>query len=128
MRNSIAFAILVAVSNGCAASRVSPVVAAASVPADFSEIPTDRCSPALDGLYVSYDGANDLIRAFRRQEADCQVKVIDAEARADIANARCKECASAKRWSIFAPIIGFGAGAALVGLIWGFVEAMGNTK
>jgi len=117
VRNSIVFAILVA-SNACAARSVPPMVASASLPADFTEIPEGRCSPALDGLFVSYDGANDLIRAFRRQDTDCKIQVIDAHAERDIARARCRECESAKQWSIIAPILSFVGGMLITGAVF----------
>jgi len=119
VRNSIACAILVA-SNACAPASVRPVAAAASLPADFTEIAPDRCSPALDGLFVSYDGANDLIRSYRRQDAACESRVIDADVKREIAEARCKECVAAKNWSIWGPVAGFMTGVAItLGIVLG---------
>ncbi len=112
MRNLSACVTLVAVISGCASSRTVPVAYSATMPVDFSEIPADRCSPPLDGLYLSYEGANDLIRAYRKQDTACEMAKIDLTQRAEIAEVRCKECETAKQWSIWAPVIGFILGAA----------------
>lgn len=72
-------AIAAALLSSCAAF-VALAPAPATTEVDFAEIAPDRCSPALDGLFVSHAGAIDLVRGMRRAEHDHQVKIIRLEA------------------------------------------------
>lgn len=76
------FAIAVAGLCSCVsmAPRLAPPVTyPATMEVDFTEIPPERCSPVLDGLFVSHDGATDLVRGMRRAERDCAVRVLEAD-------------------------------------------------
>ncbi len=75
------YAIAVVSLYGCAAlpsSMQAPVVSPVQV--DFSDIPAERCSPSLDGLFVSHQGAIELVRGMRRADHDYQVKIIELDA------------------------------------------------
>jgi hypothetical protein len=62
----------------------APTLYPATVEVDFTEIPLDRCNPALDGLFVSHQGAIDLVRGMRRTEHDYQVQAIQLESEKNV--------------------------------------------
>lgn len=75
-------AIAVALLTSCAAQSltvVDPVRYASTMPVDFDEIPFDRCQPALEGMFLSHEGAIDLVRGMRKVERDYQVQLINQE-------------------------------------------------
>jgi hypothetical protein len=81
MRSSV-YAILVVSLCDCAAKTSTitvPTLYPATLPVDFIEIPIDRCSPPIDGLYMSHAAAVDLVKGIRHIEHDATLKVLDVD-------------------------------------------------
>lgn len=115
------FALCLALARCAPATAVLPIAASlpASAPApvfDFEEIPPGACVPPfVDGLYVSWPSARNLVIAHRQRERDHKLAMIEIEEKAALAESRAasaeKVAAAADSWlSRYGLLVGFGAG------------------
>jgi hypothetical protein len=109
--------------NSCAAHlspASQPVIAAASLPV-YQIIPTDRCSPPLDGVFLSWDGVRSELISRKSVETACEKAITEAKARADTAeanDAEAKKLAQNKATDWFGTI---GIPVAVTSFIVGFI-------
>lgn len=124
---SVTVAILVL---NCASKIPQPV--ASSMPIayddDFLDIPRGRCSPELDGFFVSRDGAIDMVRGIRRIERDYKISIIHKDTEINICQSKLEAARqemaidnSQKAWSLIGKLSTAGIASALV--VGGFIAA-----
>jgi len=113
-----------ALASSCAGHTPAPHAAAASQPAGFYEPAPGQCAPAIDGVCLGWPGLQALLLEQSRREHAWQVALIDADERAQVAEA---QRAAAERvaaqhawWSTWgwplvlgAAVLGAGGGAVL---------------
>lgn len=119
----LAFLALVLCFMGCA-----PVMSkSATMPVawgldDYDDIPRDRCSPELHGMYLSYQGGNAALDANARATRSCERSILHAETAQKLAEARCPACERARAWATAGVILTIGSGLLTVGLGAVFIE------
>lgn len=97
----------------CATTRVIvPASQPATMEVDFSDIPLSRCHPALRGMFVSYAGADALLRDHDHEVTECRKRTIDAEAQRDVERTKTRSSESDRQWAAWGKV-----GAVVVGVL-----------
>jgi len=73
----------------CAQVERQPLAAPASIPierglADIAEIPIDRCSPPLVGVFMSHQALADVLSGFEVEKGELRIQLAKENARAEI--------------------------------------------
>lgn len=89
---------------------------------DYDDIPKDRCTPELHGMFLSYQGGNAVLDAHSRERRSCERSVLHAQTAQALAEARCPACDRARAWATAGIILTVGSGLLTVGLGAVFIE------
>lgn len=126
MRKSWTSSIAAILLSSCAARLAGPASQPASAPVgvfdEFTAVPAEWCAP-IDGVFLSWTGVDQELLMRRKEHVACEMRVITAEERADIADARAKaaELAAEQERSWFrlvgVPVLVGVAAAALGGFV-----------
>lgn len=103
--------------------------APASVPMqDYEPIAADRCSPALDGVFLSWEAARrGMVREHERETA-CKLALIDANEARDIEAVRRKAAEEREKHAGVLLPVAVGIGGTLVGFVAGLVVSWARGK
>jgi hypothetical protein len=127
MRRSWMSSIAALLLSSCAAQVArAPASMPASFPADheFVPVPKNWCAP-IDGVFLTWEGVDNELLLRRRDHVACEMRVIDADEKREIAEARAQaaevEAASNRSWwrLVGVPILTGVLGAA-AGILGGY--------
>lgn len=107
-------ALIIFCVEACAPRLAAPTsleVQASTMLVDWDDIPSERCTPPVHGMYMSYQGGADLIEQDDAAARTCARRVLAAETGRKLAEARCTACDADRQWAVWGRI---GAGVAAV--------------
>ena len=83
---------------------------------DYDDIPKERCTPELHGMYLSYEGGNAALDANARANRSCARNILHAETAQKLAEARCPACDRARAWATAGVVLTVGGALLTLGL------------